>query len=207
LSQFEQLASRDPTNQDLRLVIASTRTRLGICLIGLGRSGESLTLLREARAALYPGGSPDKASAQAKLPLATACRWLSTAERISGHPVAALAAADESVAMLRQILVQNRGNVNAQAEAASALVASGMIAQSTDSTKAIQMSNEAIDVLGLMVSDSSYWRLLDPALRACIVLGRTEQARSIATRLNHYGYRPIDPWPAEVSLKVSSVPH
>ncbi len=198
LRQFEQLAGRDPTNQDLRLVIASTRTRLGACLIGLGKLDRAVPLLREARAALYPAGWQGSASAQAKFPLATACRWLAVAERASGHQDAALAAADESVTLGRQILAQNRGNVNARADAASALVVAGVLAQSSDLARAARMWEESIAVLGEIVRDSYYWRLLDPLLRAHALLGKGEQVKLLAARLHQYGYRPLEKWPEGV---------
>jgi tetratricopeptide (TPR) repeat protein len=204
LRQFEQLASRDPTNQDLRLVIAGTRTRLGASLIGLGRFDEAVTLLREARTALYPAGWGENASAQAKFPLASACRWLSVAERAAGHQDAALAAAEESVTLNRKILTQNRGNVNSRGDAASAFVVAGVLAQAADPAKARQRWEESIAVLGDMAGDTRYWRQLDPLLRAHALLGEWEQAKLLAVRLRQCGYRPLEKWPEGAVAEFSS---
>ena len=42
---------------------------------------------------------------------------------------------------------------------------------------------------------SRQWRLLDPAARSLLLLGRTAAAREIVDRLNAIGYQPFEPWP------------
>jgi hypothetical protein len=54
------------------------------------------------------------------------------------------------------------------------------------------------------MAGSSNWRLLDPAARALACLGRAEESRALIARLDSFGYRPLEPWPACV-VAVTSV--
>ena len=113
-----------------------------------------------------------------------------------GSRAGAQAAAGRAIE-LGEKLVQDGQPTDADVgECAIAYVVAGDIAaQAGDAVAARQYWERAADLLAPRLPGTRDWRLLDPAARAAIRLGRIETAQSIIALLNQLGYVPIEPWP------------
>jgi hypothetical protein len=81
-------------------------------------------------------------------------------------------------------------------ECALAYVIAGEIAAQTgDLAKAELQWKRAWELLAPRLSGTNDWRLLDPAARAASWLGRANDAQAAISKLNQFGYVPLDSWP------------
>jgi hypothetical protein len=77
-----------------------------------------------------------------------------------------------------------------------ALVLEGEIAfQGGEADAAHRDWQRAAELLAPRLPGTRDWRLLDPAARAAIRLGRADEAKAILAQLTQLGYVPLDPWP------------
>jgi hypothetical protein len=100
------------------------------------------------------------------------------------------------MAIGKSLVEQNRVNDNSLGDYASACVVAGMIARRSGDTAAAQRHwQSAVDAVQMRGRETTHWRLLDPAVRALVLLGRTEESRALVERLRRLGYQPLEPWP------------
>jgi tetratricopeptide (TPR) repeat protein len=117
---------------------------------------------------------------------------LFSAERAGGR-----AAAMQAVEIAEKLLGGGRAPDGDLGEFATAYVVAGEIAaRAGDGGEAYRDWGRAAELLSPRIPGSRDWRLLDPAARAAALTGRTAEARAIIEELHHFGYVPLDPWPA-----------
>ena len=80
-------------------------------------------------------------------------------------------------------------------EAASTLVVAGQVAEAIGQHEAAKMRwQRAVDLIAAQLTKSGDWRLLDPAVRALALLGRTAESGELVARLERIGYVPLEPF-------------
>lgn len=67
-----------------------------------------------------------------------------------------------------------------------------------DRAAALRHWERAHVAMATQLPHSSHWRLLDPAARLLVSLGKTDAARALVARLDRCGYQPLLPWPKAV---------
>jgi hypothetical protein len=88
----------------------------------------------------------------------------------------------------------DRADENHLNEVASANVTAGVIAQRAgDSESARRHLQAALATVEERARTSTKARVLDPAARALMLLGRAEAGRAVQERMAKLGYQPLEP--------------
>jgi serine/threonine protein kinase/tetratricopeptide (TPR) repeat protein len=106
------------------------------------------------------------------------------------------AAALKAVGLGERLIHSERATKADVSECAEACDLAGEIcAAGGDSAGAQGYWKKAADLLAPYLKDSRDWHILDPAVRAAMRLGRTDEAQRGIRLLGQLGYVPLDPWP------------
>jgi tetratricopeptide (TPR) repeat protein len=124
-----------------------------------------------------------------------ALRLGAQAGAVIGQPDA-LAEAARAVELGEKLIHDDRATEIDLAECAFASLVRGEIAlQSGDATAARLHWEHAGELIATRLPGTKDWRLLDPAARAALRLGRIDTAHALLAQLTQEGYVPLDPWP------------
>ena len=127
--------------------------------------------------------------------LARAWRLRASLQADAGQAAAAASAA-KAIGIGEMLYRDGKATDGDIGECAAAHVVSGEIAAlSGDAAGARDDWQHATDLLAPRIGASRDWRLLDPAARAAVHMGRSAEARAMIEKLNLLGYVPLDSWP------------
>jgi serine/threonine protein kinase len=140
-------------------------------------------------------------------------RWTASASRIEAQLDLAAGLPGATVAVGRAVdacekLVHDGRATDADLGecALSSVVRGEVTSKEGDAAAARHIWEHAAELLAPHLGRTQDWRLLDPAARAALWLGRTDAAQAITAQLNRLGYVPLDPWPPSNRLDAASAP-
>lgn len=201
---FEALTAQDATNRDWQVSAQTARLKYALLLRAQGDAAVAGRLVREGRAALEQlakSGTSNRAITSA---LALASRLVAQLSDAAGEPGAG-EAAERAVAAAQALLALDRADENHLNSVASAHITAGVIAQRAgDSESARRHFQAALATVEERARTSTNARVLDPAARALMLLGRAEAGRAVQERLARLGYQPLEPWPGISGVKTLS---
>ncbi len=192
---LDEVVAHDPSNRHWQIGYLRARLLETALIRHQGDWGGALHLIDEVRPQL------EKLSAAEPSDRVLA-RWTAWASRMeaqldvsAGRP-GAPTAAERAVELSEKLLHDGRVSDADVGECALASIVMGEIAlQSGDADTARRRWERATELLAARLPGTHDWRLLDPAIRAAVHLGRMDVARAMITQLNQLGYVPLDPWP------------
>src|SRR5262249_17736663 len=127
--------------------------------------------------------------------LAMALRILADLKRASVTDDA-LTTVERALEIGDRLIAKPDARLERRAERAEAAIGAGRIAAARgDMPKAQQYWRQGSDLLTPYLTSTNDWRVLQPAARLAVLLGRDDAARNLITRLDHFGYQPAEPWP------------
>jgi hypothetical protein len=196
-SALKALTERDPANVPWQITMASVEIRRASHTLAANDVDQAARQLSVAMDSLHDLESSTATHANREISRVLSRGWLLRARiaRHRGDSGAAMRAAEQSLAEVRKGMSKNTVDDTALADQADALLILGTLqqAQSPDTTPAAWV--EARTLLAARSRDSHYWRVLDPWLRLCRLLGDAAHAKVAMERLNASGYVPLQPWP------------
>ncbi len=190
------LVAYDGTNLHWRLALLSSRLKAAMLSRQRGDLAAAGHLVDETLPQLETLAAKEPSDRSLSLWLATA--WRIRAQLQSGaNQGDAAASAMHAVGIGERLLGEGRAIDVDRGECATAYIVSGEVAaQSADALKSRRDLTRASEVLAPRLRGSGDWHLLDPAARAALLLGRSDEARAEIAQLTLFGYVPLDPWPA-----------
>ena len=194
---IEPLVAQDPQNREWQLLLL--RPRLAQASLLLHHAPHSAAeILADARRQLAALVEAEPSSQPFNQFLALTWRLESHLRLAHAHPDAADAIA-HALALHERLLAAPHPDPSLHSNAAQAHVLAARIALAhADHDAAHRHATRALELLGPALARSRDWRLLDPALQALTLLGRSADTFRIAENLNQFGYRPIDPFSASL---------
>jgi tetratricopeptide (TPR) repeat protein len=192
---YDTLAAHDASNLPWRLASLNVRIIDAMLARQRGDTAEAGRLVDDTLPQLEALSATVPSDRNTSLRLATAWR-LRAQLQARASPEAARDAAAHAVAVGEKLVRDGRAADDFAAECATAHVVEGEIAASLgDSDQSRRDWLRAAELLSARTSRGQDWRLLDPAARAALLLGRADEARALFRRLTLIGYVPLDPWP------------
>ena len=173
-------------------------------LLGRGETAAAAPLLADARDKL---GALVKAEPSSSVFTATlAMAWRLEAQlRLATHAPDADIAATSALDLGGTLVNGAQADRKAVGDYAQSCVLAGRIALAqAQPDLARQHWNRCLEVLAPRLTESNDWRFLDPAAQCFLLLGRIEEARPLAARLQHLGYHSINPLVASMLDATSS---
>jgi len=190
---FEQLVAQDPKNRQWQAHLMRVQLQRATLLIGqdsLPPAAEILADIRPTLEALLAAEPSSHAFA----------RNLASVSRLEGRIRFAINQpnANEAVARALEIgeklIKESRADNRTIFEYGQAHILAGRIASAQgQAEEATRHWNDAVEILLTRAKNSNDWRFLDPAAQALSLLGRYDDARSFTEKLQHFGYRAVDP--------------
>ncbi len=205
---LDELVAYDPANRLWSAIALHFRLQAALLARQMGDASAATRLVDEVRPQLESLSAAEPSDRKFVLWLVSAWRLEAQLRLAAGRSDAA-AAATRAVELGETLIREGRATDADTGECATAGVVAGEIAaHSGDDAAARRHWQHAADLLAPRLPDSRDWRLLDPAIRAAVRLGRADEARAIIVQLNLLGYVPLDPWPKadRVGAARSSVP-
>jgi tetratricopeptide (TPR) repeat protein len=203
---LDALVAQDPANRRWLLAAQNLRLWQAVLARRVGDSAQAVTLVDEARRAtetLVAAAPKDR----------TFVATLLFAYKTDAELTAALERprathqADRAVQLAEDLLRGERLNDATLSVCAGAFVVAGRVAARDGQAGAAQAHwTRAWAILQPRLADTLDWRLIDPALRAAIHLGRVTEIAEFRNRLDRIGYRPLEPWPEVESSLLTLVP-
>jgi tetratricopeptide (TPR) repeat protein len=192
---IESMLARDPTNR--RWLSVSSVALLREAAIEMSNDPERVARsLAEEIARLEKNVTNEPQDRLIALRLIIAWRLTARLPLESGRVRAAEAAA-RALKVAEPLISDARANDRMLGEIAQAAVVAGRsAAASGKKEEAFAHWQHASDWLAPRLANTNDWCLLDPAARAFALLGRTAESRALIGRLEHFGYVPLEPWPA-----------
>jgi serine/threonine protein kinase len=193
---IDELTAYDPSNRHWSSASLHFRLQEAMLARQLGDLSAAASLVGDVRPQLENLSAAEPSDRKFILWLVTAWR-LEAQLRVSAGRSDAATAAARAVELGERLIREGRATNADVGECALAVVAAGEIAaQAGDGAAASRQWQHAADLLAPRLPGSRDWRLLDPAARAAVWMGRTEEARATIAQLNSLAYVPLDPWPA-----------
>jgi len=195
---IQPLVTRDPQNREWQLLLL--RPRLAQASLLLHHAPDSAAeILDDARRQFTALIEAEPSSQPFNQFLALAWRLEAHLRFTHARPGAADAIA-RALELNDRFLADPHPDPSLHLEAANTHLLAGRIALANDDRDtAHRHCARVLELLGpAALAHSRNWRLLDPALQALTLLGRSADALSLAEKLKQFGYRPIDPFPASL---------
>jgi eukaryotic-like serine/threonine-protein kinase len=192
---LEPLVAQDPANRRWLLTLATARLDEAIAAKATGATERAAQLISEIRSQFEEFVATEPSDARTLARLACAWRVEAALRRVSGKPDA-MDAALRAVELGRRLIREGRAQAKDTGECALAGVLAGEIAAAHGDTRAaVQHLQRARELLVPMLEGSNNWRILDPAARIAALLGQRDESGRFVSRLNDFGYIPLEPWP------------
>ena len=192
---FEAVLANDATNSDLRKAMLTLRVRQAQLALAQGDAAATRRLIESSRPRLEQMSTAEK-SDRAAVTIVAMCYRIDAQERLGRGDAGAREMAEQALAIGRKLVEQSRANEVQVGELATARVVAGVAAERAgDLAGARRLWQETVDATQEAAQTTRQWRLLDPAARALMLLGRAEEGRAIIAKLIEIGYQPLDPWP------------
>lgn len=198
------LVAHDPGNTTWQHALHKVEVREALLLRAMGDEATAAELAGRARSGLEKLHQTEPANRSIAGHLMAACR-LEAQLAVRAGRNDALAGGARAMTIGEDLIAKVRANDEQVGELARACILVGEgAAQQGDAATARRHWQRALEITQSRMERSNNWRLLDPAARALACLGRTAESRAILARLESFGYRPLEPWPACV-VAVTSV--
>ncbi len=112
------------------------------------------------------------------------------------NPAAAREAVSRMLALGEELVrLEGVGPDEISQHAQSLVTAAQMALEPGRKEAGLAQASRAMDLLAPRLEHANDWRLLDPAVRALTILGRSERKVLLQSRLDKMGYVPLVPWP------------
>ena len=195
---LDDLMIHDPANRDWSSAAACVRLHQARLKRVSGFPTTAMQLLTRARTELEKTLAAEPSDRKSTRRLATA--WRIEAEwRLADRNGNAGDATARALELCDPLCRDGRATPVELGEFALANLAAGQIAAwNGDKSEARRFIQRASDLLAAHLPGTRDWRLLDPAARAAMFSGRTDDARALITRLTTQGYVPLTPWPPSI---------
>jgi serine/threonine-protein kinase len=189
------LTELDPANQRWAHALQNCRLRQADLAAREGDLPRALALAATAQAALATINRADVSDEDYAESLAAAWRAVA-AYRAALHQPGATAAVARALDLEQLLPAGRAASARLTANCARTRVLAGQLARAEGDERAARAHwQRAWDLLADRATSSTYWRVLDPAIRAAAHLGRLEDSRTLRARLERTGYVPAEPWP------------
>jgi len=196
LEILEALAKKDRENRDWRRAAANSYVREAMFVGTGGDWAAALTRLREVRTEVEEPARAESSDWAAVALLAYARRLEARALMELNRVPEAREAAARAVETLGSLKEGPRLNEATRAEFAQACLVAGSVAQRTGDASAARRHWElGWEAVREPAGTSRFWKVLDPAARLLLHLGRSDEGRRIIERLSASSYQPLEPWP------------
>lgn len=192
---FEGLVAHDPANRVWQ--VRSFQMRLKEVMIDLAGgdaagAAERVTPLRQ-KFAEFAAATPKDTLVRSRLSVAW---WIEAEVHHAARDAKAYDLALRAVELAEGQIQDRAASQTMLADLARVLVAAGRMAGAVNrGSEAEHHGRRVLEVLGPYLNNCDDWRLLDPAARAYALVGRGDDARRIISRLDRFGYTPLQPWP------------
>ncbi|MSU25410.1 MAG: hypothetical protein EXS32_16515 [Opitutus sp.] len=141
---------------------------------------------------LAKNASPDR---RISVTLATVWRLEAQRREGAGEPGHA-EAMTKALAAGTSIVALDQADESGMSVYATTCVVAGVMAGRAGDTAAARRHWQAVlQTVEPRLGETKHWRLLDPAVRALALLGRTDESRALIARLDRLGFQPLEPWP------------
>jgi serine/threonine protein kinase/tetratricopeptide (TPR) repeat protein len=190
---FEELVARDPKNRQwlaFSLWLRLQQAALMIAQDDLPAVDKILTEIRPKLETLVAAEPTSHAFT----------RNLTSMHRLEGRIRFAAQRPDAGEPVVRAIelgaklIQESRADNWTITEFAQACILAGRIHFAAGRTdEARRYWEKAVETLLPRVKNSNDWRFLDPAAQALVLLGKSGEARPLIEKLQHFGYRAVDP--------------
>ena len=193
---LDDLVILDPANR--RWGIAGLNARLKEAMLARqqGDLPAAAQLVEEILRQLEKLAAAELSDRSFTLWLARAWRQTAQIRALSNDLPAATVAATHAIELGEKLQRDTRAKNVVAGELARAIVVAGEVAaQSGSASDARHHWERALQVVAPLLPGTQDWRLLDPAARANLRLGRASEAQAMVEQLTKLGYVPLDPWP------------
>lgn len=192
---MDALVLRDPANRRWQSLLLFLQLREAMLENARGNADRARQITAEVLPKLEKLAATESQDRVFALRLMLGWR-LEAAQRLAAGRGDAAEAAVRAMAAGAPVAREAWADDNALGEYAQACMIAGRIAGTAgQSDEAGRLWRGVIELLGSRVARSNYWRLLDPAARALVGLGRAAESQALIDRLTKLGYRPLEPWP------------
>jgi serine/threonine-protein kinase len=193
---LNELTAYEPANRDWQVSLLVTRLREATLAQKQGDLARAVRLVEEVRPRFEELTTGPAVNRRFAIRLMTAWRLEAQLRAAAGRGDA-LAAALSAVNLGAKWFADPRAyDADLGACAQSYVVAGELVARAGDGAAARRHWEQALALLTPHLQpDTRDRRLLDPAARAAMLLGRTDEARARIAQLDRLGYIPLDPWP------------
>ncbi len=195
---YEGLSAEDPTNAKLRHPGRAARLQLAALILARGDLETAGKIVETARQEYeeFVKAEPTSRTFVARLVEAS---HLEASYRLAAGRADAAEAAMRAVNLETKLLQDTRiDERNLGDYARSCLVAGRIAAKNSQPAEAARLWARGLAAIEATASNSTNWRLLDPAAQLYLLSGKTAEARPLIERLKRFGYRPIDPLAASL---------
>ncbi|MBI5693102.1 MAG: serine/threonine protein kinase [Verrucomicrobia bacterium] len=197
LTVMDALVRHDPAHRRWQLSTHYLRLKILLLDLAAGNHTGAARLLRDVRPQLEKllAEEPTDQTVAARLALA----WRLEAElRLATGEEGAADAALRALDLATRFGKVTTGDRRNLTEWVYARVTAGVVAQAAGKDREAAASWQgALDFVAGRLPEARDWRLVDPAVRALLLLNRSDDARPLLARLEAAGYRPLRPWPGE----------
>ena len=202
-SVYARLIAGDPKNRQWQVSVLDLELQRAGFLIARGDTATAGVELGTAREKLEALVIAEPSSRAFKRHLAEALR-MEALVNFSVAPASAEATAARAVTLGEELLAATQPDAPVRRQLARSRLLAGRIAEAAGRhDPARRHWLRALEVLGADLDRVNDWRLLDPAMQALSLLGRTAEAQSLAERLRRFGYHSTDPFAAALLAAAS----
>ncbi len=186
---LEELLLLEPTNTDWRLEYAIVKTRLGWLAWQQNSLNVAIDLTTQGIATTKDLLMQNPTVVERQDAEGAGLRYLAVLQSKAGKYDEALAAANQSIAILKEAQEEHPADVSIRADLAQSLVVLGELFRTLNQpSEAVMNWQQAVDLLSPMAANTTDLRLLDPWVRAFVDLGRKEDVLLAVSRLASMGY-------------------
>lgn len=193
----QALVNHDPENSLWLTNLALVEIDLARIALATGKTSRARTMAEQALLRLQQLHDSDVMDVLLIRRLAQGYQVNSRIRLADGEIQEARSLIDSAAAATENIGAQDRSNRNIMGSIAQVLVTRGQILLAAGDPVAARADWQAvIRMLESTAPGSSDYDLLDPWVRAHLLLGRGAAAQDALDRLQASGYQPLEPWPA-----------
>ena len=203
IAVLDSLATGDPKNQSWQRLLLWWRLKAAELLRAQGQLAASAHLADEIREKFEKLVAAEPKDQRLVDRLAFVCRLQAELLADQGRDGAAAPAA-RAVELAERLVSSRQTYVNVSECALARVTAARMALRDGQPAEAQQHARRALALLEPRLTGSNHWRILQPAAHAYALTGQPERSRALIDQLDHLGFRPLEPWPGEASLRLPS---